>query len=247
VSAGYRRDYDTVPEHLSASEVGKEIREHAKHAGGHGEGEHPTRRHQLITIAEAVILSIVAIVAAWSGYAAAKWDGNSRIALATASSMRTKASLAAESALTVRAQDSVNFGIWFNAYLAGDVYGQALAEKRFRPGYQPAFRAWLATQPFTNPNAPKGPQYMPRYTVPGQAAAMQLNAGADEQFAKGQTAEKHGEDYIRVTVILASVLFIVGISSHFPTTGVRIGLAAVGTGLLILGAIAILLLPGPPP
>ena len=76
---------------------------------------------------------------------------------------------------------------------------------------------------------------------------MQLNAGADEQFAKGQTAEKHGEDYIRVTVILASVLFIVGISSHFPTTGVRIGLAAVGTGLLILGAIAILLLPGPPP
>jgi hypothetical protein len=48
-----------VPEHLSASEVGKEITEHAKHAGAHGEGAHATRRHQLITIAEAVILSIV--------------------------------------------------------------------------------------------------------------------------------------------------------------------------------------------
>ena len=37
--------------------------------------------------------------------------------------------------------------------------------------------------------------------------------------------QKTGHDYIRVTVILASVLFIVGISSHFPASGIRIGLA----------------------
>jgi hypothetical protein len=49
-----------------------------------------------------------------------------------------------------------------------------------------------------------------------------------------------------VTVILASVLFIVGISSHFPLRGVRIGLVVVGAALLIFGAVEILQLPGPP-
>ena len=75
-----------MPEGLSATEVGKEIaehREHAEHAehaahgedGAHGEpiaGEH-ANRDRWVSIAEAVMLSIVALVAAWSGYSAAKW------------------------------------------------------------------------------------------------------------------------------------------------------------------------------
>jgi hypothetical protein len=237
----------SVSEALSTTEIGKEISEHAKHAAPHKhDPDEQPRRHRLIPIVEAVLLSIVTVTAAWSGYSAAKWEGESTVQLAKASSLQTQASRYHEGALTVRAQDSVNFGIWFNAYLSGDVLGQALAEKRFRPGYDVAFRAWLATNPFANPNAPKGPQYMPQYTVPGQQAAEHLDAAADDQFAEGQKAGKHGEDYIRVTVILASVLFIVGISSHFPTSTVRIGLAAVGAALLILGAVAILQLPGPP-
>ena len=55
-----------------------------------------------------------------------------------------------------------------------------------------------------------------------------------------------GDKYIRVTVILASVLFIVGISSHFPLRGVRIGLVTVGAALLVLAAVELLQLPGPP-
>jgi hypothetical protein len=149
--------------------------------------------------------------------------------------------------LTVRAQDAVNFGVWFNAYLTGNVVGQALAEKRFRSGYDVAFRAWLATEPFSNPNAPKGPLYMPQYKPPGHAAAVRLDAAASAHFVEGQRATKNGEDYIRVTVILASVLFIVGIGSHFPTSAVRIGLTAVGALLMIFGVVAILQLPGPPP
>lgn len=234
-----------MPEGLSATEIGKEISEHAKHAATH-EAHEQERRHELISIAEAVLLSIVTLTAAWSGYSAAKWEGKARIDLAQASSARTQASTAAENAITVRTQDTVNFGIWFNAYLTGNVAGQALAEHRFRPGYGVAFRGWLATSPFTNQRAPRSPAYMPQYTVPGQARARRLTAAADAHFAQGETSGKNAEDYIRVTVILASVLFIVGISSHFRTAGIRVGLAAVGALLLLLGAIAILQLPGPP-
>jgi hypothetical protein len=57
-----------VAEGLSASEVGKEIGEHAKHADAH------ERRDRLISITKAVLLSVVALLAAWSGYPAAKWS-----------------------------------------------------------------------------------------------------------------------------------------------------------------------------
>jgi hypothetical protein len=63
-----------VPEGLSPSEVGKEIHEHATHLG-HVELH---RHDRLISIAEAVLLAIVALTAAWAGYSAAKWGTRSR-------------------------------------------------------------------------------------------------------------------------------------------------------------------------
>ena len=109
-----------------------------------------------------------------------------------------------------------------------------------------AFRAWLATHRFTNPNAPKGPQYMPQYKPTGLAVGNVLDATADQLYAEGRHAGETGDDCIRATVILASVLFTVGITSHFPLRGVRIDLICVGAGLLVLGAVQILQLPGPP-
>lgn len=50
-----------MPEGLSASEVGKAISEHAKRADPH------ERRDQLISITEAVLLSLVALVLQRSG------------------------------------------------------------------------------------------------------------------------------------------------------------------------------------
>jgi hypothetical protein len=238
-------DDSDVPEGLSATEVGKELGEHAKHAA-HG-GEALTGRHvQLISIIEAVLLSIVTITAAWTGYSAAKWSTESSLNLAKASALRTKANRAFQESLTLRSQDAANFNAWFAAYLAGNKTGQRVAEKRFRDQYDVAFQAWLATKPFTNPTAPKGPQYMPQYKPTGAAESKALDAGADARYAEGEHAAVTSDKYIRVTVILASVLFLVGLSSHFPAAGVRWGLVAVGGGLLIFAAVAILQLPGPP-
>jgi len=63
-----------MPEGLSASEVGKEIAEHREH---HAPEDH-SRRDRYVSIAEAVLLSLVAIMAAWSGYAAAKWGTDAK-------------------------------------------------------------------------------------------------------------------------------------------------------------------------
>jgi hypothetical protein len=152
-----------LPEGLSAAEVGKEIAEHRTHQAG----EHAAvRRDRWISVVEAVLLSLVAVLAAYSGFAAAKWGTESSVSLARASALRTKASRADLEALTIRTLDSVSFDAWFTAFTAGNVKGEDIAQRRLRPGYRAAFDAWLATDPAHNPAAPPGPSYMPQYVIP---------------------------------------------------------------------------------
>src|SRR6202012_3372511 len=97
----------------------------------------------------------------------------------------------------------------------GNKKAEALAVKRLRPGYRPAFNAWLATDPAHNPNAPPGPSYMPQYVIPQQKLANTEDAQADAAFTSGSTAGGTADKYVRDTVFLATVLFLVGISGHF--------------------------------
>jgi hypothetical protein len=232
-----------VPEGLSISETGKEIKEHAAH--GH-EGDETHGRDRLIAIAEAILLSIVTIVAAWSGYAAAKWGTEASLNLAKASATRTEANRAFQTSVTGQTADAVLFNAWFGAHITHNVNGERLALRRFRPQYRVAFDAWLKTHPFTNPNAPPGPQAMPQYKPTGAALSKELDREADDYYADGQHAGETGDKYIRTTVILASVLFLVGISSHFHLKGIRVGLVTLEAALLIFAAIQILQLPAPP-
>jgi len=234
-----------VPEGLSATEVGHKIAEHAEHESEHGA---KSLRDKRISIAEAVVLSIVTIVAAWAGYSAAKWSTESSLNLAKASATRVKANRAFQEALTYRVGDAVAFNAWFSAHTAASESDLRVARRyvQFLPNYGVAFDAWLATKPFTNPSAPAGPEAMPQYRPPGAALARALDTKADAYYAQGQKAAETGDHYIRVTVILASVLFLIGISTQFPIRRVRYGLITVGVVLLLFAGEQILSLPGPP-
>lgn len=228
-----------MPEGLGAPEVGKEIGHHARHST-------QEQRDRVLSIAEAVLLSLVALLAGWSGYAAAKWSTESRVGLAESSTARTKANRAQLDAMELRNFDSSTFEAWFAAYTAGNDEAMAVAERRFRPEFRAAFDAWRATNPETNPQAPPGPTFMPQYRQPGLVVAERLDREADEAFASGVTAAQRSDDYVRTTVFLATVLFLVGISTQFPLHGVRYGLVALGAVLLVFSVVQLAQLPGPP-
>ena len=234
-----------MPKGLSTTEAGNKLAEHVKH-----EAEHPGRsqRDRWISIVEAVLLSTVSLVVAWAGYSAAKWGTESSLDLAKASATRVKANRAYQEALTYRVGDAVAFNAWFSAHAAKDENDLRVAEKyiAFLSNYGAAFRAWLATKPFTNPNAPAGPEAMPQYRPPGAALARTLDAKADDYYEKGQRAAETGNHYIRVTVILAIVLFLVGISTQFPLRRGRYALITVGVLLLLFAGEQLVSLPTPP-
>ena len=232
-----------MPEGLSPAEVGKEIAEHKKHAARGKDDEHPDR---WLSIIEAVLLSLVAVLAAYSGYAAAKWGTEASVTLAKASAARTKANRADLEGIVTRTLDSASFNAWFTAFTAGNANAERLAARRMRPGYGPAFRAWLATDPAHNRNAPSGPAYMPQYVIPQESLAKAYDKQADAAFAEGANAGSTSDKYIRDTVFLATVLFLVGISGHFRIRQARLGLIGMGALLLVFAVIQLLGLPGPP-
>jgi hypothetical protein len=229
-----------MAEGLTATEVGGEIAEHAKRRDAH------QSRDRLLSVSEALLLSVVALMAAWSGYAAAKWSTESRVLLAEASAERTRANRANLDAMELRNFDSSTFEAWFAAFTAGNDSAMRIAERRFRPAFKVAFDAWRATKPETNQNAPPGPTFMTQYRQPGLEAAAALDRKAEATFAAGLSAGETADKYVRATVFLATVLFLVGISTHFPLRAVRYALIGLASVLVVISLVMLSQLPRPP-
>jgi hypothetical protein len=233
-----------VPEGLSPAEVGKEIAEH-KHRLETEDVAHE-RHDRLLSVIEAVLLSAVAVLAAYSGFAAAKWATRSSVRLAQSNAQRAQASRFDTETIVTRTLDSVSFNAWFSAFVAGHRTAERLAVGRFRPGYRKAFDTWLATDPAHNPHAPPGPAYMPNYIIPQAAASAAADKAASVLFKEGSDAGDTADEYIRDTVFLATVLFLVGISGHFRVRQARHGLIGVGALILVFAIVQLVGLPAPP-
>lgn len=235
-----------MAEALSSTEVGQKIAEHDEAQPEHGEHSEHAERHRLISIIEAILLSLVALLAAWSGYSAAKWGTEASLSLAHSAATRSKASVAQIQALQIRTLDSVSFNALETAYAAHNARLSVIAFRRLRPGYKPAVKAWLATHPLTNPHAPAGPAYMPEYHIPQQAQGRLLDREASAYFTHGESSADTEDKYVRLTVLLAAVLFLIGIGSRFPVLPARYGLITVAGVLLVISVVQLLSLPGPP-
>jgi hypothetical protein len=139
--------------------------------------------------------------------------------------------------------DSSMFNAWLQARGADDPRLQAVFARRFTPEYRSAFQAWLKTRPFTNPAAPAGPGYMPQYRNRQLEEARRLNDRASAAFAEGTEARETADNYVRVTVLFALVLFLVALGQRFRVRMVRVGANAVASGLLVYGLSSLSTLP----
>src|SRR5271168_2333680 len=116
-----------MPEGLSPSEVGKELANHKAHT--HAKDEEEDRsKSRLLTILEASLLAVVAVLAAYSGFASARWGTESSLSLAKASTVRNLASRAQLTGLETKNFDAETFNAWFGAYVAGNEAAMTVAE-----------------------------------------------------------------------------------------------------------------------
>jgi hypothetical protein len=187
-----------------------------------------------IEIGELTVLALVAIATAWSGYQATTWGGRQAELYGLASTARFEADASATLGAQQLSFDASVFTAWLQARSDGDRSLQRELEQRFTPDYAEAFRAWLATDPFTTAGAPVGPAAMPDYSNPGLAKANELNTQASTNFALGTDARQTANSYARTTVLLAMVIFFVVTAQRFTRSGIRLAANAIALTLLLI-------------
>lgn len=196
---------------------------------------HQQRIERWFEIVTAIMLGVVAVATAWSSYQAARWGGVQSTEYAQASALRVASTRDSTLARQLRLYDLVLVNSWINAYTQGNTKLANIYEKRFRPEFLPTFEAWLALDPFNNPNVPPGPLFMPQYKISLEEQANQLDAEAAKTFKEGQAANQQSDDYILNAVFLATVLFLTAIAERFEWNTVRAVILALALGMLLFG------------
>jgi hypothetical protein len=200
-------------------------------------------RFEAIEIIEAAILALVAVATAWSGYQAARWASNRAQEYAEATRIRVTAEGLATLAGQERIYDSDTFNSWLAAKLDGKEKAAEFFERRFRNEYRPAFTAWIATDPFNNPQAAPGPIFMPEYHNAKHEQFLSLNKKAADLADQGAKSGETGDQYVRITVFLAAVLLITAIGQRFHFRAVRVAFMILACLLLCLPLWQLLMLP----
>jgi hypothetical protein len=200
-------------------------------------------RWEVIEIIEALILALVAVATAWSGYQAAEWAGKRAQEYAKANRLRVTAEGLATLAGQERIYDSDTFNSWIAAKLDGKAQAAEFFERRFRDEYRLAFAAWMKTDPFNNTQAPPGPIFMPDYHNAKHEQFLGLTKQAADIADQGTKSGETGDQYVRITVLLATVLLITAIGQRFRFKAVRVVFMILAWLLLCLPFWHLLLLP----
>ena len=184
-----------------------------------------------IEIAQVLLLALVAVLTAWSGYQAARWNTKSAESYGITQGLRAQAQGAQTLAGQQMLYDSTTFDTWLVAAEADNQDLMAFMQRRFRPEFKVAFDAWLTTDPLHNPAAPPGPAAMPQYRNANLDKAQALDRSAAGAFDQGNRQRDIADEYVRATVLLAVVLFLTALSQRFAIDWARLAVLILATGV----------------
>ena len=188
----------------------------------------------MVELFATILLAVAAVATAWSTYQSTQWRGEQAVSTSKGTAARIESSEAATRAGQLTQIDIATFVQWTNAHVAGDGELEDFYRRRFRPEFKPAFDAWLATDPLTNPNAPLTPFAMPEYRVSESVRSSELNADAGRHAGDAEKANQRADNYVLAVVMLAAALFFAGISTKLHAERQREALLALGW-LILLG------------
>jgi hypothetical protein len=194
-------------------------------------------RQNRLELLATLLLAVAVVATAWSTYQGARWRGEQAAETGKATAARIESSEAATRAGQLTQIDIATFTQWVDATVSGNTELATFYERRFRDEFRPAFDAWLATQPLTDPDAPLTPFAMPDYKLAEADRASQVNREAGEHADAAGAANRNADEYLLAVVLFATALFFAALSGKLRTQVARevvLGLGAV----IFLGTVA---------
>ena len=192
-----------------------------------------SRSERRLELLATVLLALATFGTAWAAYQSRQWTGQQSQGYSRATANRIAVNR--ESALANRQVqiDVATFVQWVDARAHGDTRLADFYRERFRDEFEPAFAAWLATRPLTNPSAPDTPFAMPQYRLAATAEADRLEADAAAQSDAAKSANDRATNYMLAVVLFASALFFAGLSTKLRSQSARGAVLALGCVLFV--------------
>jgi protein-S-isoprenylcysteine O-methyltransferase Ste14 len=203
---------------------------------------HRFDRLDWVEVAATVVLSLAVLVASWSAYQASLWGGVQAVNASQYTGQLTESS---ELTTLITAQfeaDAQAMSTWLVLAADGNERGMQILEERFNETLRPAFDTWIDGS--VDGEVPPGvPQDLPEYEA-GFADLLEVKnfytVGAAEASSTAAKANRTGDSFILVTVIMASVMFFAGVGTKLKGKTTRLTMLIVA-GLLCAAAIAAML------
>jgi hypothetical protein len=184
-------------------------------------------------VAATVLLALAAVATAWAAYQSARWHGEQAKAQSASIAARVESARAAGVASRQAQIDVALFTQWVDAYALDETELAAFYRKRFRPEFEPAFEAWVATRPRTNPDAPLSPFALPQYRLQATTTADRLEAQAAASSARVGRFIQRADNYSLAVVLFAAALFFAGISTRLRAATPRAVILGLGSALFL--------------
>lgn len=210
----------------------------------------PARRepgwYRHLDLMATVLLALATVLTAWSAFQSSQWSGVQAAAYSAASRERAESNRAQTLAGQQTIIDVMLFTDWLAAlheegdasvvpdpYVPDPALYSGFLFERFRPEFQPAVTAWLATDPLVDPGAPPTPFAMDEYVLASGTEAAKLAKASERSAAVARVAIERKDNYVLATVLCASVLFFSGIGSKLGSPRRRTTMIAIGAVVLL--------------
>jgi hypothetical protein len=197
----------------------------------------PGRNLSWVDIVSTLLLALAAVATAWSGYQAARWNGEQSKDAARVNALRIEAARQDDLANTQTQVDVATFIQWVEATANEDAQLADFYELRFREEFKPAFAAWLATEPLANEDAPLTPFALPEYQLAAREEVEQLDADAEAKAAEVREDIQRSTNYVLAVVLFSVALFFAGISTRLASGWSRVAILSLGC-VIFIGTLA---------
>jgi len=186
---------------------------------------------------------MVIIATAWSAYQSTLWSGIQTFLLRDSTSAgRQYSTLLIQQGQYV-SMDALIFMEYVNALHDNNTNLSEFYYERFRPEFRIAVDAWLETNPFENPDAPSHPFVMSEYERKYAEEIKKFANLSESKLDEAQQANQNSDNYVMMSVIYASVLFISAIVDRFSSRRLRLAVLILGMIIFSVATITLFTMP----
>ena len=200
------------------------------------------RRSGRMQALTAVILSLATLTSTWCGYQAARWSGVQSQLQSAADTAERQAAENTLAGLQIRTQDGLLVLEYWRALRDGDERTTTTIESKMRPELQRAVKASIRDG-ILEKTSVSGPLQREEYRLEVEVVAGTRRDDAKKSSTQAVVAGQVSNEYVLLTLMLASVLFVGGVSTTFSRKAVRRALSVIALLVFAVAIVSVTRLP----